>query len=406
MSRSRDFDVLIVGGGPIGGIVAEDIARNHLSTIILEEHKSIGQPEHCAGLISLNGLRKLGIVLPKRLVLNEVRGATIFSPSGENLTIERANSQAFVVDRVSLDRYLVCNATHSGSVLQLNTKAKQIAIQPDGAIVKAEIKNNKKEETETTLRSKLVISGEGAQAWLTSQVGLDIPNPKMKLYATQFEMNNIRLERDDLVEIYFGSFAPGFFAWVIPTGGDSARVGLASNIAKSHRFLKYFISQHPAVAPKFAKARVEKVFGGTVLSGGPSKATSTHRFLTVGDCAGQTKPTTGGGVITGGLCAKIASRVAVQSVALGDFSKEFLNRYDRIWRSQLGQEFSSMLRLRRALNHLPNFLLDKSIVAAKRSGMEELIENKGDIDAQSQLVRSVMMNPRIIVSFLFSFLGF
>jgi geranylgeranyl reductase family protein len=405
MNRFGDFDVLIVGGGPIGGIVAEDIARNHLSTIILEEHKSIGQPEHCAGLISLNGLRKLGITPPRHLVLNEVRGSAIFSPNGENLTVERTNTQAFVMDRISLDQYLVEKATHRGSELQLNTKAKQVTIQPDGAIITAETSNNKKKKSEITLRSKLIISGEGAQAKLTTQMGLGIPNPKMKLYATQFEMSKVRLERDDLVEIYFGSFAPGFFAWVIPTGEDSARIGLASNIAKSHTFLKYFISHHTVAAPKLAKASLEKVSGGMVLTGGPSKATSTHRFLAVGDCAGQTKPTTGGGVVTGGLCAKIASRVAVESVTLEDFSDKFLRRYDRMWQSQLGQEFFSMLRLRRILNHLPNSLLDKSMAAAKRSGLEKVIENKGDIDAQSQLIKSVLMNPRTIISFLLSFLG-
>jgi geranylgeranyl reductase family protein len=405
VNRPKDLDVLIVGGGPVGGIVAEGIARNHLSTMILEEHKNIGQPEHCAGLISLDGFRKLGIMPPKHLVLNEVRGAAIFSPSGENLTVERSNAQAFVMDRISLDRYLVGNATLSGSELQLKTKAKRVAIKPDGAIVTAETRNSKNEKNEITLRSKLIISAEGAQAKLTNQVGLDVPNPKMKLYATQFEMSNVRLERDDLVEIYFGSFAPGFFAWVIPTGRDSARIGLASNVAKSYTLLKYFVSHHPVAAHKLAKASLEKVFGGTVLTGGPSKATSSDRFLAVGDCTGQTKPTTGGGVITGGLCAKIASRVAVESVALGEFTRKFLGRYDRIWRSQLGQEFFSMLQLRKALNLLPNSLLDKALVAARRSGLEKVIEEKGDIDAQSQLIRSVMMNPRIIISFVLSFLG-
>jgi geranylgeranyl reductase family protein len=405
VNHDRDFDVLIIGGGPIGGIVAEVIARNHLSTMILEEHKSIGQPQHCAGLISLNGFRRLGIKPPKSVLQNEVRGATIFSPSGENLTVERRNTLAFVVDRISLDRYLVENATRRGSELQLNTKAKHVTIQPDCALVTTEVRNNKTKTSETTLKGKLVISGEGGQARLTSQVGLDPPDPKMRLYATQFEMSNVRLGRQDLVEIYFGNFAPGFFAWVIPTGEDSARIGLASRVAKSHTYLRYFVSHHPVVASELTNARVNEVFGGMVLTGGPSETTSTDRFLAVGDCAGQTKPTTGGGVITGGICARIAGRVAVDSIASGDFSKEFLRRYDKIWRSQLGQEFSSMLRLRTVLNHMPNPLLDKTLVAAKKSGLEAVIEDKGDIDAQSKLIRHALTNPRIIISFLFSFLG-
>lgn len=405
MNCPEDSDVLVIGGGPVGGIVAEGISRNHLTTIILEEHKSIGQPEHCAGLISLNGFRRLQITPPKHLLLNEVRGATIFSPGGEKLTAERDNTQAYVVDRISLDRYLVENAVRSGSELRLNTKAKQITRQPASALVTAETRSAKNVKREITFKSKLIISGEGAQATLTSHVGLDVPDPQMKLYATQFEMSNVKLEREDLVEIYLGRFAPGFFAWVIPTGDGSARVGLASKVPKSHTFLKYFVLHHPVAAPKLANARLEKIFGGNVLTGGPSQTTSTDRFLAVGDCAGQTKPTTGGGVITGGICARIASRVAVDSVASGDFSKEFLRNYDKMWQRLLGQEFSSMLRLRRVLNHLPNSLLDKVLGTAKRTGLEKLMRDKGDIDHQSQLISSVVRNPRIIISFLLSFVG-
>ncbi len=405
MSCSDEFDVLVVGGGPIGGILAEGIARSHLSTMILEEHKSIGQPEHCAGLISLNGFRRLGITPPKRLVLNGVRGATIFSPRGEKLTVERSNIQAYVVDRVSLDRYLVENATRNRSELLLGTRAKSIRRESTGASVIVETRGERKVRKEFVLKSKLIVSGEGAQAKLTSNVGLDAPNPRMRLYATQFEMSNVRLEREDLVEIYLGSFAPGFFAWVIPTGGDSARVGLASKVPKSYTSLRYFVSHHPVAAAKLANAQLMKVFGGNVLTGGPPQKTYTDRFLAVGDCAGQTKPTTGGGVVTGGICARIASKIAVDSVLAGDFSRRFLKRYEKMWRSELGREFFSMLQMRRLLNHIPDSLLDRVIRAARSVELEKLMEDKGDIDVQTQLIKAVIMDPRIIIALLFSFVG-
>jgi digeranylgeranylglycerophospholipid reductase len=403
VSHSDEFDVLVVGGGPIGGIAAEGIARSHLSTMILEEHKSIGQPEHCAGLISLNGCRRLGITPPKRLILNGVRGATIFSPGGEKLTVERSQIQAYVVDRVSLDRYLIENAIRSKSELLLGAKVKSIRRGPTGASVTVETRGERKVKKELVLESRLVISGEGAQAKIASNIGLDAPNPRMKLYATQFEMSNVRLEREDLVEIYLGSFASGFFAWVIPIGGDSARVGLASKEARSHTFLRYFISHHPVVAARLANAQTRKIFGGNILTGGPPEKTYSDRFLAVGDCAGQTKPTTGGGVITGGLCARMASKIAVESVLTGDFSARFLKRYEKMWRSELGREFFSMLQMRRLLNHIPLSLMDRVIRAAKSAELEKLIENKGDLDVQSQLIRTIIMDPRISIALLLSF---
>lgn len=406
MNRSDDLDAVVIGGGPAGAIVAKGIAEKGLKVGILEEHKTVGEPPHCAGLISVRGFHRLGVTPSKDVVLNKVRGARIFSPAGDSLTVERRDEQAYVIDRVSLDRELVSDATGCGAQLLSNAKAKSIRIENTGAVIVAEIRGARSVKTEKTFWGKVVVSAEGAQSKLTSQLGLDSPNPRMKLYATQFEMSNVKLEREDLVEIFLGrKYALGFFAWVIPTGSDSARVGLASKVPKAYSLLKHFVSHNRLVADTLSKARIRKIYGGNVLTGGPIRKTFADRFLAVGDCAGQTKPTTGGGVITGGVCARIASKVVVESLFSNDFSQDFLKKYERVWRRELGQEFVLMLQLRRFLNRLPDVLIDRLIHTASRTGLTNLMEEKGDIDLQSQLIKAIIRDPRIILTFILSFLG-
>ena len=69
--------------------------------------------------------------------------------------------------------------------------------------------------------------------------------------------------------------------------------------------------------------------GGFVPASGPINRTFTDGFLVVGDAAGQTKATTGGGFNIGGYCALIAGKVASDSIEKDDYSKNFLKRYQQ-----------------------------------------------------------------------------
>ena len=45
----QEYDVAIVGGGPVGGYVAERIAEKNFNVAVFEKNKHIGLPLNCAG---------------------------------------------------------------------------------------------------------------------------------------------------------------------------------------------------------------------------------------------------------------------------------------------------------------------------------------------------------------------
>ena len=60
----RLVDVAIVGGSVSGLIAASQVAKRGLNVTVLEEHREIGVPEKCDGLVSMAGMNELGILPP------------------------------------------------------------------------------------------------------------------------------------------------------------------------------------------------------------------------------------------------------------------------------------------------------------------------------------------------------
>ena len=88
-----NHDAIVIGAGPAGLLAANEIAKRGFTVQVFEEHEEVGKPDHCAGLLSTSGLKRLGITLPKDIVQNTVMGARIYSPSGYSITIKRGKRE-------------------------------------------------------------------------------------------------------------------------------------------------------------------------------------------------------------------------------------------------------------------------------------------------------------------------
>ena len=66
-----EFDVAIVGGGPVGGYIAGKIAEQNFRVALFERNKEIGMLLNCAGLVTsrmfdfLDLPREYFVILPK-----------------------------------------------------------------------------------------------------------------------------------------------------------------------------------------------------------------------------------------------------------------------------------------------------------------------------------------------------
>ncbi len=384
-------DIVVIGGGPAGLIAAQEAASRHCEVVVLEEHHTIGEPDHCAGLLSITGLKRLGLSPEPDVIQHRVSGARIYAPSCESILIERGHREAVVVDRRRFDRWLADRATDSGVRIETDTPVQRLLL--DGRSVTGIVLRHSRQE----LTSQVVIDAEGFRCLLSRTVGLPPVLPEARLPAYQYEMANADVD-EDVVEMFYGrSLAPGFFAWIIPLGDRRARVGMASTDRTRER-LQAAIRHHRVMRKRLANARVERSLGGVVLVGMPIKKTYTAGMMVVGDAAGMVKPTTGGGVVFGGIAARIAGQVAAHASIEHDSSENILREYQYRWRTQLMRELRIMHLVQRILTSLPDKGLDSLISDIARFGLIETIRREGDMDMQGRVIVNLLRRPSSVIA--------
>ena len=79
------------------------------------------------------------------------------------------------------------------------------------------------------------------------------------------------------------------------------------------------------------------------------------------------------GDISGTLCAKIAGTVAAEAAAQANTSKDALMVYDTRWRSEIGRELETGLRIREGFNKLSDDDLNYIIRALDDQHMLDII---------------------------------
>jgi len=369
-----DTDVVVVGAGPAGLIAAREAAKRGVKVTVLEEHKEIGVPCHCAGLLSIKGLKNIAIPLNANFVQNRLKGARFYSPSGLSFTVERKEHVACVVDRTKFDKFLAREATYAGAEIKLQSRVQQVNRHGEGVTVSGPWES---------INAKVVIDAEGVNSRLVKRMGLTPLKPECLLPALQFELADVDVD-PAYAEIHVGrKVAPNFFAWVIPLNGNSARVGLACKGTNPHKKLESFVRS------RFDKYSRLSVSSGRIVACGPIPTTFNDNFIVVGDAAGQAKPTTGGGVILGGICASIAGSIAAEAVKSGIYTSNFLRKYEVLWKRRLGREFNIMCLARNIVNRLSDKTLDKIFKIVIDKNLQTELSMKGDMDFQSNLLSAL-----------------
>ncbi len=366
-----NYDVVVVGAGPAGAIAAKYAALNGASTLLIEEHASIGSPVQCTGLISTAALRECEMG-EGNFVLAKMRGAFVYAPNCEELKVEGKDVKAYVIDRKIFDRSLVGRSLDAGVDLLLRTRF--IGMEHGKISV---ISNGEKKD----IQAGIVIGADGIQSSVGRAAGLQ--RCEKILSGIQFEAP-YDAKDPEFVEIFTGNeIAPGFFAWAVPFRG-LARIGLAKSTgAQATHYLEKLL-EHPVVASRYRGSRTEIVMGGIPL-GAPGK-TATDDVILVGDAAGQVKPTSGGGIYMGAVCARITGEVAARASR----KEAKLSEYEKRWRSAVGSELGIGMRIHKSLGKLSDENLNEFVAFLNKPEVREVITEYGDMDHPSVLLQKLI----------------
>jgi flavin-dependent dehydrogenase len=121
--------------------------------------------------------------------------------------------------------------------------------------------------------------------------------------------------------------------------------------------------------------------------------TYTSRILVVGDAAGQVKPTTGGGIYFGLLCADLAARTVIDAFRAGDFSRSFLRRYEVGWKRKIEFDLTMGLYLRKLLANSNDKQIEKLIQFCAQDSIQKLITKYADFNHQGRFIKELIKRP-------------
>lgn len=389
----ENYDVVIAGGGPVGALVGRRVGAKGFDVLILEEHQQVGKPVQCAGLVSQRTIDWARLKKTDDVVLNVIYGVRFVSPGGYELEIESDKAKAVVIDRTAFDRSMMKNALDSGCDVRLRSRFMRAKRKGDGLSVEY-----REGDILKSVDTKLLVGADGAQSAVRRTFGF--PEPSEFLSGFEVELENLKME-ENIVHVFLGrDVAPGFFLWAIPCGG-TVRVGLCSTDGFAYSNLQKFLGSNQANFLDVGKPL--HLMAGSIPIGF-MKRTVADNVLIVGDAAAQVKPLSGGGLYPGLECARICGQVVVESLENGDYSADFLKRYQNRWQKGIGKEIRNGLKFRKLFLRLKDEQLDELTRTLDRDDLRETIGKYGDIDYPSKLTQPLLKKAPLLLIFATPFL--
>ncbi len=389
MQHNIKYDVIIVGGGPAGGLLGYYLACRNLKVLIIEK-KDIPRYKACGGGLTRRAFEAIPFDIGDVVEDYTYTAKMLFMDKPLfSKTVDRPVIAMVMRDR--FDAFLIEKAVSMGAVFQENTSFRNLS-------------GNAGDLTVTTSKGKfktqIIAGADGVNSRVSKVLGLRVKSNFMTAIEGEvYPKNPADIERfKGSVHYDFGVIPKGY-GWVFPkTTHLSIGVGTFSPVLKNWKQVlnSYLTLKNLNTFKKL------KPLKGHLIPFRPKKnnIVSCSKGLLVGDASGFADPLTGEGLFYAIQGAKIASEAIVKG-----FESEFeqINRYTKSIKKQFQKDLICAGRMAHMLYTFPN--LGRRILNAHAEDLasKQLAVICGEL-TYSKLFRELlfqMMSPSKILPVLF-----
>ena len=337
----KEYDVIVVGGGPAGSMAARFAAEQGASVLILEKDRDIGYPVRCGEAVSKVGIEEF-IEPNEKFISTIIDKFSMIAPDGTEVVLP-SEQIVYILERRIFDYELAKQAASNGVEIITRAYVNGILFEKEKVCgVKYEYNGEQNE-----LRCKIVIAADGVESRVGRWAGIKTHIDYREMEScVQVTASNINVNPNTLF-FYFGkNVAPEGYLWIFPKYNNSANIGLgvSGEIGRKRSAKKYladFMDKNYPDAPTLTQ----------IAGGVPSSLTldkiSAPGIIIVGDAARQVNPLSGGGIVSGMIGGKIGGTIVGEAIIKNDINH--ILSYDKAWAERLGKRHEIFDRIKNSV---------------------------------------------------------
>jgi len=322
-------DVIVVGAGPAGSVVAHDCARAGLRTLLLEKAR-FPREKPCGGAVMYRGLRILEGRLPRRLVEQKIHGMRFVLPSGRRAEFLSDKLIGITTSRSAFDEYLARRAADAG--VELVEEARVTRAQVNEGYAQVRLSDGRE------FSSRVVVGADGASSIVAKTLGLRPEHKDLTRVGLGMEAD-FHVGEEGVLKATRGNpsvleIVPvqgrTSYGWVFP---KRAHLGIGIAGAAVHMFhLRPTFDSFVKATEQRLGVPLSIVKRRTCFLGadGIVNRNVTDRAILVGDAAGFVDPVMGEGIAYAMKSGALATQVIVQAADQDRYDMSFLSMYDHL----------------------------------------------------------------------------
>ncbi len=358
-----NFDVVIVGAGTAGLMLARELGNLKRKTLLLDRKGNLLE-------FSFNTLGSFinlkDFDLTENVVAQEINTITFHSKNVKRKV--SCNTDAYVLDKKKLHEEILNTINLDFVTIKTNVSIKKINTDSN-QIFKSVTDKNKNEYF-----GKIFIDASGTNGVISKTIGL---RDKKVSLATGVEYNVKYFGNADEAHFFVGKVYKGGYGWIFPLKNNRAIIGFGTFDNKLTKELKKRLNEIIEL-PKIKKL-VEKdnelVEGGSIPLTPVLEKFILNNLVCVGDSVSQVNPIAGEGYKFIFEASIMASR------AIHDYLKsnnlEDLKAYESEWKKRFLENYKKSKNSQQKLFKYSkyNFLMDFALLMARFKADEKVIRS-------------------------------
>lgn len=372
-----NYEVIVVGAGPSGASAARRCAEKGLRVALIEKHQRPGM-KVCAGGLDNRIIKEFHI--DTDVVQCRTQTYCLSASSGSTTAKEIESATVY---RRDFDQHLADRAVDAGATLMVSTRC--LRVLKDGEMVKGVIVKTSKGKEK--LVAQIVIAADGFNSITAKSANLHPTySPRDYGLTVQREVYVGSNVEKSTKHLFYGKDISGCgFGWIYPKS-HSYTVGLGCLVSRLEKNqlagnLEYLIHKHPIASKILSDITKKSKIQAACVPLKLSPKMFGNGILVVGDAAGQVSALGGNGIYYAMKAGFLAGDVVADAVAQDDVSRNTLQKYQKKWAMEFGDELGRQKRVLELVEPCYNLYMEAKILLDNHTTVRRILE-KGRIPAK------------------------